>query len=48
MISGLMLIHAEFYTSKFSDPIFWPTVGVIGVLYLIGWMMIHRIINFRY
>jgi len=48
MISGLMLIHAEFYTSKFSDPIFWPTVGAIGVLYLIGWMMIHRIINFRY
>ncbi|MBS0280844.1 MAG: type II secretion system F family protein [Proteobacteria bacterium] len=48
MISGLMLIHAEFYTAKFSDPIFWPTVGVIGVLYLIGWWMIHRIINFRY
>ena len=48
MISGLMLIHAQFYTSKFSDPIFWPTVGAIGVLYLIGWIMIHRIINFRY
>jgi len=48
MISGLMLIHAEFYTAKFSDPIFWPTVGAIGVLYLIGWVMIHRIINFRY
>jgi tight adherence protein B len=48
MISGLMLIHAEFYTAKFSDPIFWPTVGVLGILYLIGWWMIHRIINFRY
>ncbi len=48
LISSLMLMQPEFYTSKFSDPIFWPTVGVIGVLYLIGWMMIHRIINFRY
>jgi tight adherence protein B len=48
MISGLMLIHPEFYTAKFSDPIFWPWVGAIGVLYLIGWVMIHRIINFRY
>jgi tight adherence protein B len=48
MISGLMLIHAEFYTTKFSDPIFWPTAAGIGVLYLIGWVMIHRIINFRY
>lgn len=48
LISSLMLMQPEFYTSKFSDPIFWPTVGVIGVLYLIGWIMIHRIINFRY
>ena len=48
LISSLMLIHPEFYTSKFSDPIFWPTVVSIGVLYLVGWVMIHRIINFRY
>jgi len=48
MISFMMLTHPEFYTTKFSDPIFWPTVGIIGIVYLIGWLMIHRIINFRY
>jgi tight adherence protein B len=48
LISFMMLIHPSFYTSKFSDPIFWPTMGTIGILYLIGWLMIHRIINFRY
>ncbi len=48
LISFMMLIHPSFYTSKFSDPIFWPSVGIIGILYLIGWVMIHRIINFRY
>jgi tight adherence protein B len=48
MISFVMLTHPDMYTSKFNDPIFWPSVSVIGVLYLIGWYMIHRIINFRY
>jgi tight adherence protein B len=48
LISFVMLLHPDIYTSKFSDPIFWPAVGIIGVLYLIGWAMIHRIINFRY
>lgn len=48
LISFVMLLHPDIYTTKFSDPIFWPAAGVIGVLYLIGWLMIHRIINFRY
>lgn len=48
MIGFQMLVHPVVYTSKVSDPIFWPTVGVTGIVYLIGWMMIHRIINFRY
>jgi tight adherence protein B len=48
MISFVMLTRPEMYTGKFSDPIFWPSASVIGVLYLIGWYMIHRIINFRY
>ena len=48
MIAFQMLWRPSIYTSKFSDPIFWPTVGVTMVIYLIGWMMIHRIINFKY
>ena len=34
--------------SKFSDPIFWPTAVVVGVVYLLGLVMIRRIINFKY
>ena len=48
MVGLQFLLHPKVYTSKFSDPIFWPVVGVAGVLYLIGWLMIHRIINFKY
>jgi tight adherence protein B len=48
MISFVMLTHPEMYVGKFGDPIFWPSASVIGVLYLLGWYMIHRIINFRY
>lgn len=48
LISFVMLLHPDIYTAKFSDPIFWPSASVIGVFYLIGWLMIHRIINFRY
>ncbi|HZZ30960.1 MAG TPA: type II secretion system F family protein [Phenylobacterium sp.] len=48
MIGLQFLIHPKVYTSKFSDPIFWPVVGIAGVLYFIGWLIIHRIINFKY
>jgi tight adherence protein B len=48
MVGVQFLLHPKVYTSKFSDPIFWPVVGIAGVLYLIGWLMIHRIINFKY
>ena len=48
LIAFFMLLQPTFYTSKFSDPIFWPTVSGIGILYLVGILMIRRIINFRY
>jgi len=48
LISFVMLIHPEVYTAHFADPIFWPAAGIIGFVYLIGWYLIHRIINFRY
>ena len=48
LIAFVMLLHPEVYTTKFSDPIFWPSAAIIGIFYLIGWWMIHRIINFRY
>jgi tight adherence protein B len=43
-----MVIHPHVYTDKFSDPIFWPVAGGTMVLYVIGWLIIRRIINFKY
>jgi tight adherence protein B len=48
LISFMMLTNPAYYTTKFSDPIFWPVVGYISVGYLIGIVMIYRIIHFKY
>jgi tight adherence protein B len=47
-VSAVSLFHPEFYTSKFSDPAFWPIVAGIVVLYGLGQVMIRRIVTFRY
>ena len=44
-----MLVNPKFYTDKFTDPIFWPAVGwVHRRLYVLGSVIMHRIINFKY
>lgn len=48
VIGGQILFHPHVYSDKFSDPIFWPAVGGTSALYLVGWLIIHRIINFKY
>lgn len=48
LIGFMMLTNRTFYTTKLSDPIFWPTVAVVSIEYLIGLYMIRRIINFKY
>ena len=48
LIGFEMLTNPAYYTSKFSDPIFWPAVGSIFLSYLLGVYMIRRIINFKY
>jgi len=48
MICFFALLQPRFYTDKFSDPVFWPVVAFIAALYLVGWLMIQRIINFKY
>jgi tight adherence protein B len=40
--------NPTYYSDKFSDPIFWPTVAATLSLYAIGWVMVNRIINFKY
>lgn len=48
VIGFQLIIHPHVYTDKFSDPIFWPAVGMTAGLYLVGWLVIRRIINFKY
>lgn len=48
LIGTIGMSEPQFYTSKFADPIFWPTVGVIVVIYGIGLLMMRRITNFKY
>jgi len=48
LISFLLLTRPEYYTSKFSDPAFWPIAQGVFVLYLIGLLVIRKIINIKY
>ncbi|HWE48059.1 MAG TPA: type II secretion system F family protein [Caulobacteraceae bacterium] len=43
-----LLFSPSYYTEKFGDPIFWPVVGIVIVIYFVGWAMIYRILNFRF
>ena len=48
LVGFLMLTQPTFYTTKFDDPIFWPSVGVTFCLYLTGQLIINRMVNFKY
>jgi len=48
LIGVIGMLQPTFYTSKFSDPVFWPTVGAIMALYVVGLLMMHRITNFKF
>lgn len=48
LVGTMFLFQPRFYTDKFSDPVFWPIVAIIIVIYIAGQVMIHRIINFKY
>ena len=48
LIGGITLSQPTFYTDKFSDPVFWPAVITVLVVYLIGQLMMYRITHFKY
>ena len=48
VVSFQFMSHPTYYSDKFNDPIFWPAVALTLGLYGIGWIMINRIINFKY
>jgi tight adherence protein B len=48
LVAFMLLTQPNYYTSKFSDPIFWPVAGGVFASYLVGLLIIRRIINFKY
>lgn len=48
LIGVIGMSQPTFYTAKFDDPIFWPTVAGILSLYVVGLIMMNRITNFKY
>ena len=48
LISAICISQPQFYTGKFADPIFWPVVGAILVVYGVGQYAMHRIVDFKY
>lgn len=48
LVCFMMLTQPSYYTSKFADPAFWPSVAVVSAMYVGGLLMIRRIINFKY
>ena len=48
LIAFILTTQPSYYSSKTSDPIFWPVAGGVFVTYLVGLLMIRRIINFKY
>lgn len=48
LVSFLMLTQPTYYTDKFGDPLFWTVTAAVGALYGVGWVLIQRIINFKY
>ncbi|MGZ3274202.1 MAG: type II secretion system F family protein [Caulobacteraceae bacterium] len=48
LIGMMMLMAPTFYTSKFADPLFWPVVVAVMVVYAIGQVMIKRITDIKY
>lgn len=48
LVSFMFLTQPSFYTDKFSDPLFFPIISLVIVMYFIGQYMMHRIVNFKY
>lgn len=48
LIGMMMLMAPTFYTSKFGDPLFWPIVIAVLIVYGIGQVMIKRITDIKY
>ena len=48
LIAFILMTQPDYYMSKTSDPIFWPVATGVFLSYLLGLLIIRRIINFKY
>jgi tight adherence protein B len=43
-----LTVNPRFYLDKVNDPIFWPAVAVLLTLFVVGWVWMNRLINFKF
>jgi tight adherence protein B len=48
LIGSLLVTQPSYYVEKFGDPLFWTITSFVLTLYVAGWLLIQRIVNFRY
>lgn len=48
VVAVQLLVSPRIYIEKSADPIFFPVIAITAFVYLIGWVVVHRIINFKY
>jgi tight adherence protein B len=48
LVAAMNVVQPTYYTSKFKDPIFWPTAGIVLCIYLLGQYILSKIVNFKY
>ncbi len=47
-VAGIVHLTApKYFTSVMGDPMFWPLIGIGGVLLVLGHITIYRMVNFR-
>lgn len=48
LIGTLVMLQPSYYTDKFSDPVFWPVITAVFIVFIIGQVIMKRIVNFKY
>jgi tight adherence protein B len=48
LVGGMLLFQPRFYTDHFSDPVFWPAAIIILGIFVLGQVLIQRIIHIKY
>jgi tight adherence protein B len=48
LVGWILLTQPGTYSDVIADPLFWPSVAVLAVLYITGQVIMNSIVNFKY